>query len=179
MTQHQPHFATPHTQLHQKMAIRTVVLNRYIEKCEVPNAKIFSIEDSSEEFELQDGQVLVETLFLSVDPYMRYKMMSDTSTFYLQPWKVAQPCYGGGVGVVIQSAANGLAAGDFVESFFWPWKTTCKVEGKLLNKVSDLFLTLTQVKEFSKFILKNFKFKLIHFKIPKTNYKFPLINNYR
>ena len=129
-----------HTQLHQKMAIRTVVLNRYIEKCEVPNAKIFSIEDSSEEFELQDGQVLVETLFLSVDPYMRYKMMSDTSTFYLQPWKVAQPCYGGGVGVVIQSAANGLAAGDFVESFFWPWKTTCKVEGKLLNKVSNIFL---------------------------------------
>jgi len=117
------------------MAIRTVVLNRYIKKCEVPTAEIFSIEDSCEEFELQEGQVLVKTLFLSVDPYMRYKMMSDTSTFYLEPWKVAHPCHGGGVGQVVQSAANGFTVGDFVESFFWPWKTTCKVEGKLLNKI--------------------------------------------
>ena len=119
-----------------KMAVRSVILNRSIDKCEVPQAEDFSTRDCDEDFELQDGEVLIKTLFLSVDPYMRYKMLSDTGTFYLEPWKVGHPCDGGGVGVVVQSKADGLNEGDLVESFFWPWKTICKVEGKHLNKVS-------------------------------------------
>lgn len=118
------------------MEVRSVVLTRSIGKTEIPQADNFSVRDCYEKLELQDGEVLVKTLFLSVDPYMRYRMLADTGTYYLEAWKAGQPCDGGGVGVVVQTKYDGLNEGDFVQSFLWPWKTTCKIEGKLLNKVS-------------------------------------------
>ena len=114
---------------------KSVVLNRSCGKSEVPQADIFSVKDCDEDTELQDGEVLVKTTYLSVDPYMRYKMLEETGTFYLEPWQVGQPCDGGGVGIVIQSKFDGLAPNDTVKTFYWPWKTTCKIDGKILEKV--------------------------------------------
>ncbi|WP_394941621.1 NADP-dependent oxidoreductase [Psychromicrobium sp. YIM B11713] len=62
--------------------------------------------------ELQDGQVLVKNLAISVDPYMRGRMNDVKS--YVPPFQLDQPLDGGAVGEVLASRAEGLAEGDVV-----------------------------------------------------------------
>jgi NADPH-dependent curcumin reductase CurA len=59
-----------------------------------------------------DGQILVRNLFLSVDPYMRGRM--DDRKSYVPPFRLEEPMDGGAVGVVLESRAEGFAAGDHV-----------------------------------------------------------------
>ena len=65
---------------------------------------------------LQDQQVLVRNLFLSVDPYMRGRMNAGKS--YVQPFELDQPVEGGAVGEVIESRAKEFKVGDAVTSNF-------------------------------------------------------------
>lgn len=65
---------------------------------------------------LQDQQVLVRNLFLSVDPYMRGRMNEGKS--YVQPFELDQPLEGGAVGEVIESRAKEFKVGDAVTSNF-------------------------------------------------------------
>ncbi|MDD9890336.1 MAG: NADP-dependent oxidoreductase [Gammaproteobacteria bacterium] len=58
------------------------------------------------------GQVLVKNLYMSVDPYMRGRMRAQG--VYAEPYQLNQPMYGGAVGQVVVSNAEGLAAGDIV-----------------------------------------------------------------
>ena len=62
--------------------------------------------------ELQDGQVLVRNLFISVDPYMRGRMNDVKS--YSAPFALDTALDGGAVGEVIASRAEGRAVGDTV-----------------------------------------------------------------
>ncbi|HEY0688156.1 MAG TPA: NADP-dependent oxidoreductase [Kribbella sp.] len=62
---------------------------------------------------LRDGQVLVRNLYLSVDPYMRRRM--DDVPSYVPPFQLDQPMEGGAVGIVMESAADSLAVGDYVQ----------------------------------------------------------------
>lgn len=62
--------------------------------------------------ELQDGQVLVRNLFISVDPYMRGRM-NDTKS-YSAPFALDAALDGGAVGEVIASRAEGRKVGDVV-----------------------------------------------------------------
>lgn len=124
--------------IHKMAHCTSVVLNTYVPKTVIPRADIFSVKECDEEFELESGEVLLKTLYLSVDPYMRYKMMEDTETFYLEPWKVGQACDGPGIGIVLQSKFDDLVVNGLVETFSWPWKTICKIDGKLLKKVRAL-----------------------------------------
>ncbi len=59
-----------------------------------------------------DGELLVRTDFMSVDPYMRGRM-NDTKS-YVPPFQVGQPLDGGAVGHVVASRAEGFAEGDVV-----------------------------------------------------------------
>ncbi len=59
-----------------------------------------------------EGQILVRNLFLSVDPYMRGRMNDQKS--YVPPFQLGEPMGGGAVGVVLESRAEGFAAGDHV-----------------------------------------------------------------
>jgi NADPH-dependent curcumin reductase CurA len=61
---------------------------------------------------LQDGQVLVQHHFLSLDPYMRGRMNDGKS--YAQPQPLEAVMIGGTVGQVIESRHPGFAAGDSV-----------------------------------------------------------------
>jgi NADPH-dependent curcumin reductase CurA len=61
-----------------------------------------------------DGQVLVRNRWMSVDPYMRGRMYDRPS--YVPPFQVGQPLEGGAVGEVVESRAEGFAAGDIVMS---------------------------------------------------------------
>ncbi|WP_246625169.1 NADP-dependent oxidoreductase [Fictibacillus nanhaiensis] len=62
--------------------------------------------------ELDNGEVLVKTIYLSVDPYMRGRMNDRKS--YVPPYKLNEVISGGIVGQVVQSRSAELAEGDFV-----------------------------------------------------------------
>lgn len=62
--------------------------------------------------ELQDGQVLVRNLFMSVDPYMRGRMNDVKS--YSAPFALDAALDGGAVGEVIASRAADRQVGDVV-----------------------------------------------------------------
>jgi leukotriene B4 12-hydroxydehydrogenase/15-oxo-prostaglandin 13-reductase len=80
-----------------------------------------------------DGQVLVKTSFLSVDPYMRGRITGVRS--YADPVLVGDVMVGGAVGQVVESRHSGFAAGDFVVGF-WGWREYAVVDGKTLLKLN-------------------------------------------
>ncbi|XP_038055763.1 prostaglandin reductase 2-like [Patiria miniata] len=87
----------------------------------IPSVENFRMEDCPMP-ELEDGQILVKLLCLSVDPYMRCRMNMDTGTDYMSPWKLDTTIDGGGVGVVVKSRSMGHSKGDVIEGFHLPWQ---------------------------------------------------------
>ncbi len=65
---------------------------------------------------LQDQQVLVRNLFMSVDPYMRGRMNAGKS--YVPPFELGQPLEGGAVGEIVESRAYQFKPGEVVTSNF-------------------------------------------------------------
>jgi len=59
-----------------------------------------------------EGEVLIRNVWLSVDPYMRPRMNPVRS--YAPAYELGEPMYGGAVGQVEASRADGLAPGDWV-----------------------------------------------------------------
>ena len=82
---------------------------------------------------LQDQQVLVRNLFISVDPYMRGRMNDVKS--YLPPFELNKPLDGGAVGEVVESRAPGFKQGDAVLSNFG-WREYFIASPKELHPVS-------------------------------------------
>ena len=70
--------------------------------------------------ELSDGQILVESTFASVDPYMRGRMNDVKS--YIEPFQIDEPLTGTAVGVVAESRSNKFKVGDTVRHFAG-WRT--------------------------------------------------------
>ncbi len=62
---------------------------------------------------LAEGQIRIANRWLSVDPYMRGRMNDVKS--YAPPYALGEPMTGGAVGEVVESAAPGLAPGDWVQ----------------------------------------------------------------
>ena len=58
----------------------------------------------------RDGQVLLRTRYLSLDPYMRGRMSDAPS--YAPPVEVGGVMVGATIGEVVESKAPGLAPGD-------------------------------------------------------------------
>lgn len=79
----------------------------------IPTAENFTLA-RTELAPLQDQQVLVRNLFMSVDPYMRGRMNEGKS--YVPPFELGKPLEGGAVGEVIESRANEFKSGDVVTS---------------------------------------------------------------
>jgi NADPH:quinone reductase len=82
---------------------------------------------------LGEGQVLVKTSYLSVDPYMRGRITGVRS--YADPVLVGDVMVGGAVGQVVESHYSGFATGDFVLGY-WGWQEHAVVEGKTLIKLN-------------------------------------------
>src|SRR5580698_9864202 len=62
-----------------------------------------------------DGQVLLRTRYLSLDPYMRGRMSDAPS--YAPPVEVGGVMVGATIGEVVESRATGLAPGDLVLAY--------------------------------------------------------------
>ncbi|KAM4690521.1 prostaglandin reductase 2-like [Rhinophrynus dorsalis] len=102
---------------------------------EYPVAENFRLEELSVSEELTEGQVLVRTLYLALDPYMRCQMKEDPGADYMVPFKINQVLEGGGIGVVEVSRTSHITPGDLVKSDYWPWQTKCILDGKSLQKL--------------------------------------------
>ncbi len=82
--------------------------------------------------EPEPGQVVLETLYLSVDPYMRGRMKDASS--YAKPVALGEVMTGGGVGRVIASRNRQFAEGDILEGITG-WQSHVLTEGKGYRKV--------------------------------------------
>ena len=97
----------------------------------VPTADNFEIA-SVELPETGDGQVLVQNIYMSVDPYMRGRMVDRRS--YVPPFQIGEPLTGGCVGKVVQSNHADYAMGDYVASFL-SWREYYLSDGRGLQKL--------------------------------------------
>ena len=79
-----------------------------------------------------DGQVLLKTLYVSVDPYLRGRMTEAKS--YIPPFELNKPLQSALVAEVVESKLDGFAVGDFVTGSL-DWKEFQISNGKCLNKV--------------------------------------------
>jgi NADPH:quinone reductase len=90
--------------------------------------------------QLKDGDVLVRTRYLSVDPYMRGRMSDRKS--YVAPFAVNEVINGGVVGEVIESRADNLKQGDIVTGQL-PWQLYTVARAVEVRKVDPNLAPVT------------------------------------
>jgi NADPH-dependent curcumin reductase CurA len=79
-----------------------------------------------------DGQVLLRTRYLSLDPYMRGRMSDAPS--YAPPVEVGGVMVGGTIAEVVESRSPGLSPGDLVLAYSG-WQKYAVARGSLLRKL--------------------------------------------
>ncbi|HEY3000861.1 MAG TPA: NADP-dependent oxidoreductase [Kribbellaceae bacterium] len=90
---------------------------------------------------LEDGQLLVHNTFMSVDPSMRGRMEA-TEKHYTTNFAVGGPLDGSAVGRVIESRAQGYAAGDHVRHRLG-WRDYAVVDAASAYKVDPALAPLS------------------------------------
>lgn len=81
---------------------------------------------------LQDGEVLIKPIYISVDPYMRGRMNDKKS--YIAPFQVDQPITGNLVAMVEESKSPAFQPGDKVIGLS-PWATYSIAQADTLQKI--------------------------------------------
>ncbi|UTR08196.1 NADP-dependent oxidoreductase [Alkalihalobacillus sp. LMS6] len=76
-----------------------------------PNQETFDYKEIDVQ-QPHDGEVVLKTRYLSVDPYMRGRMNDAKS--YVEPFQVGEPLNGGIVAEVVETKSNDLKVGDVV-----------------------------------------------------------------
>ena len=79
-----------------------------------------------------EGQLLVRTTWMSVDPYMRGRMRDQPS--YIAPFQVGQPLEGAAVGIVEQSRDPAFKPGDVV-SHFAGWRDHALLDARAATRI--------------------------------------------
>src|ERR1700716_3164414 len=111
-------------------ANRVVLVSRPVGE---PKPSDFRVEDSAIPVP-GEGQVLLRTIWLSLDPYMRGRMSDGPS--YAAPVPIGGVMEGGPVSEVIASNTPGFAKGDIVLSRAG-WQTHALSDGKGLVKIDS------------------------------------------
>jgi len=83
--------------------------------------------------QLMNGNILIHTRFLSVDPYMRSRMNDRKS--YIPPFRLNEVLSGGIVGEVIESKSNNYVKGDFIVGNLG-WQDYSIAEEKEVRKIN-------------------------------------------
>ena len=85
-----------------------------------------------------DGEVLLRTIYLSVDPYQRGLMneSEDSDEFYARPVEIGGVIGGGVCGEIVESKYSGLRSGDLVEAYIG-WQEYGCIDGGSLRKVDS------------------------------------------
>jgi NADPH-dependent curcumin reductase CurA len=87
-----------------------------------------------------DGEILLKSKYISVDPYLRGRMRSGES--YIEPFKVNEPIESVIIAEVISSNSPNFKEGDFVTGML-KWKQFQVSKGIGLNKVDPNIAPLT------------------------------------
>ena len=96
-----------------------------------PDRDTFELEEV-EVPEPEYGEVLIRTLYLSVDPYMRGRM--DEAESYAESWQVGEPMEGAVVGEVVDSEHDSWDEGAFVTGDL-TWSEYVTAHGDWLSPV--------------------------------------------
>jgi len=91
---------------------------------------------------IKDGDVLLRTVWMSVDPYMRGRMRADIKS-YIPPFSLHEPLDGGAVSEVVESRNPAFQAGDYVVAFQGGWKEYSVSSGAGLQKVDPRLAPLS------------------------------------
>ncbi|EHC9964477.1 NADP-dependent oxidoreductase [Staphylococcus pseudintermedius] len=78
------------------------------------------------------GEIQIESIYISVDPYMRGRM-NDTKS-YIQPYALDEPLKGHIVGKVQQSNHEQFSVGDYVTGIL-PWRRINTVSGESVTRL--------------------------------------------
>ena len=105
----------------------------------VPTVDNFKIVDADTP-PLNDGEVLVRTLYISVDPYLRGRMREGRS--YVPPFQIGEVIRSGVVGEVIESRAPEFAPGDIVTGMLG-WRLYNAATAPELRKVDPRVASIT------------------------------------
>ncbi len=81
------------------------------------------------------GEVLVKNVCMSVDPYMRGRMVDRKS--YVPPFQLGETMTGGAIGRVVESKHPQFKAGDYVENGF-AWREAFTAKGEALSPLGKL-----------------------------------------
>jgi len=85
--------------------------------------------------EINEGQMLVQNVYMSVDPYMRGRMGERES--YIAPFELGKPLEGGAVGQVIESRGVHFQEGDYVLSNMG-WREFFATDGSDLVRIDPV-----------------------------------------
>ncbi|NNE33456.1 MAG: NADP-dependent oxidoreductase [Winogradskyella sp.] len=97
-----------------------------------PTLSDFKIISEDTDLIIKDGELSLETLYVSVDPYLRGRM-SDAKS-YVEPFKLNQPIHSGSIAKVMDSKNDKFKKGDYVSGMI-DWKTKQISNGEGLTKV--------------------------------------------
>lgn len=110
--------------------IQTILLkNRPVGR---PAVSDFEFVKDESDISINDGEILLETTYVSVDPYLRGRM-SDAKS-YVPPFELNKPIHSGVIAKVIASKNEKIAIGDYVSGML-DWKTQQVSTGEGLLKV--------------------------------------------
>ncbi|MBD3861942.1 NADP-dependent oxidoreductase [Olleya marilimosa] len=110
--------------------MKTIVLNNRPEG--KPTLSNFEFVEVDKTLNISEGEILLETAYVSVDPYLRGRM-SDAKS-YVPPFKLNQPVHSGVVAKVLESKNEKFKVGDYVSGML-NWSTQQVSDGEGLNKV--------------------------------------------
>ncbi|HPZ07412.1 MAG TPA: NADP-dependent oxidoreductase [Candidatus Eremiobacteraeota bacterium] len=79
------------------------------------------------------GELLIKTLYLSVDPYMRFRMGKGTS--YISAFPLNEAITGGAVGEIIETKSIKFKKGEIVTGDLLPWQDYSVLNNKEVRKV--------------------------------------------
>lgn len=96
-----------------------------------PSLEDFKIIEEEKPLAKQ-GEILLKTLYVSVDPYLRGRMRDEKS--YIEPFRINEPIESGMIAEVIDSHNPNFAVGDYVNGML-KWKKYQVATGAGLNKI--------------------------------------------
>lgn len=105
----------------------------------MPEASNFALKESVLS-KPKVGEVLIKTLYLSVDPYMRGRMNDRPS--YISPFQLNQPITGGVVGKVVESNDEKFKTESYVYGFL-DWADYSIAKGQDLQQLDSSIAPLT------------------------------------
>jgi len=101
------------------MKIKQCILKQYPKG--IPEASDFEFKTVEEEISLQDQQVFLKLLYISVDPYLRVRLRPEVKG-YFSPFPLGKPIISGAVGQVIESKNEKFPKGTLVSGLL-SWQT--------------------------------------------------------